>query len=97
MEEKLEKTGNNEPISTIRGLANWWFNLILIGSASLMLGVVTLVYFYSQRAGMSNILYFGIGTTFVIELIFLYWVYGLKNSAPEKILSILRYMRGKPE
>ena len=97
MEEKMKKTGNNEPISTIRGLANWWFNFILLGLASLMLGVVTFVYFYSQRAGMSNILYLGIGSIFVIELIFLYWINGVKNRAPEKLLNILHYIRGKPE
>jgi len=93
----MKKGGKNEPLSTIRGLANWWFNLVLLGSTSLMAGVVAFTYFYTLRAGLNYNVYIYLSAAFVIELVFLIWLNGVKNRAPEKLLGILRYIRGIQE
>lgn len=97
MEENDGKHRKNEPISIIKGLADWWFNMVILGSISLMLGVVAFTYFYIQSAGLNNIIYLYLSAPLIIILVFLLWLNGVKNRVPEKILEILRYIRGRTE
>jgi len=97
MEENDGKHGKSEPISIIKGLTDWWFSMVILGSISLMLGVVAFTYFYIQSTGFNNIVYLYIGAPLIIILVFLLWLNGVKSRTPEKILEILRYIRGRPE
>ena len=89
---KAEESGAK---STLKGLANWWFNLIILGSVSLLAGVAVFTYVYVQSSGFDTSAYLYLGVPLVMVLAFLMWINGVKNRLPDKFLEILRFIKGR--
>ena len=89
---KAEESGAK---STLKGLANWWFNMIILGSVSILAGVAAFTYVHIQSSGFDTSVYLYLGVPLVIVLAFLMWINGVKNRAPDKFLEILRFIRGR--
>ena len=78
------------PDEALRGLADFWFRLVCVGFVSLLLGVVSLVWF-GVRAGMDPLLGYGaLGVAVVVAVLALSWLDGVRRRAPRRILDFLR-------
>ena len=82
--------GPASPDDTLAGLANWWFRLVGAGFVSLVLGMVSFVWF-GMRAGLDPLLGYGVlGVTLVVVVLALAWLDRVRRTAPRRILEFLR-------
>lgn len=72
------------------GVVNWYFNLVLAGLFTFLLGVVTLIWM-SMRAGLAPMLGYGVmGGSVVAVVLVSWWLIRVRREAPERIVGFLQ-------
>lgn len=74
----------------VEGVVHWYFNLVLVGLFTFLLGVVSLVAM-SMRGGLDPLLGYGvIGGTLVMGVLVSWWLNKVKREAPDRIVGFLQ-------
>ncbi len=74
----------------VEGVVYWYFNLVLVGLFTFLLGVVSLVAM-SMRSGLDPLLGYGvIGGTLVLGVLVSWWLNRVKRETPERIVGFLQ-------